>query len=122
MLPQLGQDERPFPIGHPEFPLTQLPARDGNPHGGIVRSAKAPNCSYFTNWRSEKDSIVWPAEVLADGRFQVEVYYTCPEDDVGATLELSFGAARLRGRVQTPHDPPLRGGSKSSNLKRGRIR
>jgi len=44
------KDNRPFPIGYAEFPTTFLPARDGVPHGNVRRSARAPNCSYFTNW------------------------------------------------------------------------
>ncbi|MGC3972170.1 MAG: arylsulfatase [Pirellulales bacterium] len=33
-------EERPFPVGHREFPVTTLPARDGLPHGEIKRSAR----------------------------------------------------------------------------------
>ena len=50
MLPLVGKDDRPFPVGYSE--TTMLPARDGVGEGGIERSAKAPNCSYFTNWKS----------------------------------------------------------------------
>ncbi len=103
------QDQRPFLIGHPDFNYTQVPARDGKTHGGIKRSNRFPNCSYFHNWTSTEDSITWRAEVGASGRYQVEVYYTCPEADLGSTVELSFGAQRLRGRVTVAHDPPTRG-------------
>src|SRR5262249_25819407 len=44
-----ANSNRPFPVGYREFPRTPLPARDGVPHGGIQRSARAPNCSFFTN-------------------------------------------------------------------------
>ncbi|MEX2368960.1 MAG: arylsulfatase, partial [Candidatus Paceibacterota bacterium] len=36
-LKESEQDERPFPVGHPDFQNTQLPARDGIPHGAIER-------------------------------------------------------------------------------------
>ena len=104
-----GPDPRPFPIGAPGFRYTQMPARDGKPHGHIRRSNRFPNCSFFTNWIGLEDSITWDVEVLADGVFEVEVYYTCPARDVGSTLELRFGQSRLTGRVAEPHDPPLRG-------------
>ncbi|MHC4495914.1 MAG: arylsulfatase, partial [Planctomycetota bacterium] len=54
-----SKDDRPFSVGYAEFPTTLLPARDGIPHGNVRRSAKAPNCSYFTNWISQTDKITW---------------------------------------------------------------
>ncbi len=103
------RDLRPFPVGHPDYGLTQLPARDGIGHGNITRSNRFPNCSFFTNWISLEDSITWDIEVLADGDYQVELYYTCPAEDVGSTLELSFGQAKLTGAILESHDPPLQG-------------
>ena len=38
-------DERPFPVGFTKS--TPLPARDGKEHGGVERSGRAPNCSFF---------------------------------------------------------------------------
>ncbi len=58
---------RPYPVGHRAFKYTQLPARDGTPFGTIARSAKAPNSSYFTNWTTEQDKVVWPIELLDTG-------------------------------------------------------
>ncbi|RMF42075.1 MAG: N-acetylgalactosamine 6-sulfate sulfatase [Planctomycetota bacterium] len=103
------RDQRPFPVGHPEYPYTQLPARDAQATGDIQRSNRFPNCSYYTNWTSAGESVFWDAEVLAAGKFRVEVYYTCPEPDVGSLLELSFGPSKLRARITVGHDPPLRG-------------
>ncbi len=100
---------RPFTVGYPGAPATQLPARDGDPHGQVERSAKAPNCSYFTNWKQDNDQVSWPIEVLSGGSFQVEVYYTCPESALGTVLELSFADARLRHTLSEAHDPPARG-------------
>jgi arylsulfatase A-like enzyme len=111
LLPGLEDDDRPFPVGYPEFPITHLPARDGVPHGNVVRSAKAPNCSYFTNWTSTEDRITWDVEVATAGSYEAVVYYTCPAKDVGAEIELSLGASRIEGRVTEAHDPPLVGAS-----------
>ena len=109
MLPSLTKDDRPFPVGYPAFPITWLPARDGIPHGHITRSAPAPNCSYFTNWTSVDDSLSWDVEIATAGRYEVVVYYTCAQEDVGSVLELRWDRARLRGRVAEAHDPPPRG-------------
>jgi len=109
LLPGLRDDDRPFPVGHREFPITHLPARDGVPHGNIRRSARAPNCSFFTNWTSTSDFITWDVEVATSGSYEVVVYYTCPEADVGSIIELSFGDSRIAKKVTQPHDPPLVG-------------
>jgi arylsulfatase A-like enzyme len=101
--------KRPFPVGHPDAVYTQLPARDGQPHGNIVRSNRWPNSSFFTGWTSTEDRITWDVEVLADGWFDVEIYYTCPPQDTGSTFELSFGSSSVTGQITKGHDPPLRG-------------
>ncbi|MGE3818314.1 MAG: arylsulfatase [Isosphaeraceae bacterium] len=109
VLSELGPDQRPFPVGHREFPVTFLPARDGVPHGGVKRSAPAPNCSFFTNWSKPDDAITWDVEVATTGRYEAVLYQTCAPGNEGSILELQFGDARLTGKVSEPHDPPLRG-------------
>ena len=103
----LGKDDRPFTVGYST--TTPLPARDGVPHGGVKRSDTAPNCSFFTNWTSPDDSITWDVEVGKGGRYEAIVYYTCPAADVGSTVELSLGEARLQTQIAEAHDPPLYG-------------
>jgi hypothetical protein len=109
VLPKSRKDDRPFPVGYPEFPATILPARDGVPHGNIRRSAGAPNCSFFTNWISTEDHITWDIEVATDGNYEAVIYYTCPKQDIGSTVELRFGNSRLQAKLTEPHDPPLVG-------------
>ena len=100
-------DPRPLPVGYREFPITMLPARDGEPHGGIQRSAPAPNCSYFVNWRTKDDRMVWQLDVHTAGRYEVTVDYTCPDADAGSLIELSFRDTRLTGKVHPGWNPPL---------------
>ncbi len=77
------QDDRPFPVGYGQS--TPLPARDGVPHGGVKRSAGAPNCSYFTHWTEVDDAMTWDIVVGTSGSYEAAVYYTCPAEDIGAT-------------------------------------
>ena len=122
-------DDRPFPVGHTE--TTLLPARDGVPHGGIQRSASAPNCSYFTHWTGKDDRITWDIEVAAAGDYEAQIYYTVPEADAGATVELTFSKigpqtgsgssdqpingstleqrSRIQAKISEPNDAPLYG-------------
>lgn len=109
VLPGIKNLDRPFTVGYPDFPLTNLPARDGVPHGGVRRSSPAPNCSYFTHFTSTADSITWDVEVETPGRYEAVVLYTCPAADVGSTVELSLRGSRVEGTVAPANDPPLMG-------------
>lgn len=109
MLPGLKNDDRPYTAGYREFPLTELPARDGVAHGDVQRSANAPNCSYFRNWTRTADSITWELSVATAGRYEATIFYTCPQTDVGSTIELSFNGSRIESVVAVAQDPPARG-------------
>ncbi|MEO7600342.1 MAG: arylsulfatase [Opitutus sp.] len=103
------RDDRPLPVGYPEFPQTSLPAGDGKPHGGMERSSIWPNCSYFTHWKTSEDSITWDMDVHTAGVYDTAVYYTCGPSDVGSTIELSFNRQTATGTVTPAWDPPLNG-------------
>lgn len=100
-------DPRPLTVGYREFPITMLPARDGEPRGGVKRSSGAPNSSYFVNWTSKEDSMVWKLAVNTAGRYRAVIDYTCVEADAGSRIELSFGGSKLTGKVEPGWDPPL---------------
>jgi hypothetical protein len=100
-------DPRPIHVGYEVFPITMLPARDGEPLGKVQRSSGAPNCSYFVNWTNKDDSMVWNVDVVTTGKYAVTMDYTCPLADAGSTIELSHGTSSITGRVQPGWDPPL---------------
>jgi hypothetical protein len=103
------KENRPFPVGYRQFPITTLPARDGTPHGTVRRSANAPNCSYFTNWTKTTDRLEWNVEIATAGRYRVEVLHTCAKENVGATIAFSLGKANLTKKCTEPHDPKAYG-------------
>lgn len=107
VLPKAGKDDRPFPVGFTQFPATNLPARDGAFKGRIRRSANAPNCSYFVNWTTLDDRIMWDIEVHTAGKYEVTLHYTCVEGDEGSSIEMSHNDAKLTGRIDKPWNPPL---------------
>lgn len=100
-------DDRPYPVGYAEFPITTLPARDGVPHGGVKRSSGAPNCSYFVNWKTLEDEMTWDIDVHTSGQYEVCLDYVCPVPDAGATIELSFEREKTTGKVTPGWYPPL---------------
>ena len=107
--PDSADKERPFTVGYPGFPTTYLPARDGVGHGNIERSNQFPNASYFTNWTSKKGRITWDIDVATTGRYEAVVYYTAPKENLGSTVELSFGEHSVSAQITEAHDPPLVG-------------
>jgi len=100
-------DQRPIPVGYREFPMTMLPARDGEPRGGVRRSSAAPNCSYFVNWTNFDDQMVWLVDVHTKGRYEVTIDYTCKLPDAGSAVALSFQDVELTAKVELGWDPPL---------------
>ena len=97
----------PLTVGHPSMLVTQLPARDATTRGTIKRSNRYFNATYFSNWASTEDAIVWDTEVVQAGRFRATAYYTCGPANVGSTIELRFGDASTTTTVATAFDPPL---------------
>ena len=67
----------------------------------------AANSSYFVNWTSTNDRITWDIAVHTAGNYDVTIYYTCPDEDAGSTIELSFAGSKLSGKVTPGWDPPL---------------
>ncbi len=100
-------DDRPLPVGHKS--LTWLPARDATTRGGVERSNRYPNSSYFRNWKRPDDAIVWDVEVEREGLYEVEAFYACPPGDVGATVEVEFLGATMTATIDEAYDPPLIG-------------
>lgn len=102
--------ERPFTVGYAK--LTELPARDGVPHGNVQRSARAPNCSFFENWSNSDDKMTWNIQVGKAGKYEAILFYTCHPKNVGATVELSFQGNKVQKKITKAHNPPLRGKEK----------
>ena len=100
---------RPFTLGHPDSKHTQMPARDAIGHGGIKRSNRYPNCTFFHNWASTDDAITWNVDVLEAGLYDVEMYYACDEDDVGSTIELSIGDSSISKKIEVANPSELIG-------------
>ena len=63
------------------------------------------------NWSTrDEDYISWDIEVLAEGDFEVELYYAAKDSDLGLQLELSFQDRITKRKITQAHDVPLLGG------------
>jgi len=103
------REDRPLLVGHPDYGVTHLPARDAEATGDIQRSNRWPNDSFFQNWRSPVDGIEWEVEVLADGLYTAEIWYACAEENTGCVVELEFGDSSVSVPIHDAHDPPYLG-------------
>lgn len=99
-------ENRPFTVGHPDYEVTWLPARDAVGSGGILRSNRYPNDSFLMNWTHADDAILWDVEVLTAGNYTATLYYTAASGDEGAQITLDFGESGVGARITEAHDPP----------------
>ena len=101
--------KRPITMAHPDATYDQVPSRDATAHGSIKRSNRFPNCTYMLGWTDTDSEITWDVDVLSDGKFEVELYYACPKEDIGSTIRLSIGDEKLDFKITEPNDSPLVG-------------
>ena len=99
-------ENRPFTVGHPDYEVTWLPARDAVGSGGILRSNRYPNDSFLMNWAQTDDAILWDVEVLTAGSYTATLYYTASPGDEGAQIALNFGDSAVGARITEAHNPP----------------
>jgi len=103
-----NDDDRPLPVGYPEFPHMYLAAQDGLPEGDITWSSRHPNASFFINWHNLDDGVNWDVDVQTAGRYAVTLMYTCPESDLGATIAVEFMGERLEATIEEAFTSPLK--------------
>jgi len=102
-------DKRPLIVGHPSLEMTMLPASEGEGKGNIVRSNRFPNSSYFKQWRTKEDKVIWDIEVEEDGEFEVEIYYACSEGNVGSEMRLMFNGNEIISKILRSNDVETKG-------------
>jgi len=47
--------------------------------------------------------------IIGEYKFEVELYYTCPAEDIGSTFRLSFCNSNLTGKISEAQNLPLTG-------------
>ena len=117
VFPNKDTDTRPFILGHPKTIWTQLPSRDALFEGNPKRSNKYPNCTFITQWFSKEDKIYWNVEVPESGYFEVTLYYTCEEENVGSNGKITFNGSVLNWKISEPFDSKLKGSKIDRSLR-----
>ncbi|MEM7394851.1 MAG: sulfatase/phosphatase domain-containing protein, partial [Verrucomicrobiota bacterium] len=103
---------RPYPVGHPEFPLTVLHAQDAwifedEPEVRMRFSSRHPNASWLTDWGTEGAYPVWDVDIATSGKYEVVVMYTCPEEELGSVVTFNFKDRSRKRTVKEAYHPPL---------------
>ncbi len=80
-------DPRPIPVGYREFPITMLPARDGEPRGG--RPSQQPRAELFLLRQLDLEGRQHglAARCPHDRQNEVMIDYTSPAESVGAQID-----------------------------------
>jgi arylsulfatase A len=96
----------PVPVGYDAWKTVELPAPEAWLHGGVKYKGGAGYANdWITNWRGVEDAVAWELDVVAAGKFEVTLRYTCPEGKTGTRFRLSAGGTTLEGKVDRAHDP-----------------
>lgn len=99
----------PIPVGYEERPAVELPAPEAYFTGGIGwynRFGFAHD--WLTGWTDMKDTIWWETNVVAAGRYEVSIRYTCPPEAVGTRLRVEAGERFLEGSITRAYHPEPR--------------
>ena len=99
----------PIPAGHPERPTVELPAPEAYFTGGIKWYNQFGFAhDWLTGWTDPADTIWWDVDVVATGRYEVRVRYTCPPDAVGTRLRVDGKGAFVESNIKNAYDPEPR--------------
>ena len=52
--------------------------------------------------------MTWNLDIHTAGKYKVSIDYTCPLEDAGSTIQLTFKNAKLEGKVTPGWDPPIK--------------
>jgi hypothetical protein len=96
-------------VGHAECPYVELPA----PEAYFTDNIRWYNQwgfahDWLTGWAGADDRIWWEADVVAAGRYEVTVKYTCPADSVGTRLRIEADGDSVEAALAEAFDPPPR--------------
>jgi arylsulfatase A len=99
----------PIPVGYNQRPTVELPAPEAYFTGAIQwynRFGFAHD--WLTGWIDPKDKVWWEIDVVAPGRYEVSIQYTCPVDAVGTKLRVETGGTSLEGEITRAYSPEPR--------------
>ena len=87
-------------MGYPQRPAVELPAPEAYFTGGIGWYNKWGFAhDWLTGWSDPNDTIWWEVDVVAPGRDEVSIAYTCPPEAMGTKLRIDAGRSTVEAPV-----------------------
>jgi len=86
--------------------LAYLPAHEAGFSGEIsYMEGHGWAHDWLVNWKNIQDSIYWNVVVDQNSEFNIELLYSCPKENIGATITLEVGDKNLQKQISDAHDP-----------------
>jgi arylsulfatase A-like enzyme len=99
----------PIPVGYRERPAVELPAPEAYFTGSIAWYNQWGFAhDWLTGWTDPADTISWEIDVVAPGRYEVTLAYTCPPEAVGTELSVEAEGAAVQGTILRAYNPEPR--------------
>jgi len=99
----------PIPVGYSERPAVELPAPEAYFTGAVHWYNQYGFAhDWLTGWTNVKDTIWWDVDVVATGRYEVSIRYTCPADAIGTKLRVEANDADVEGEIFRAYAPEPR--------------
>ncbi|MFC1613846.1 arylsulfatase [Gemmatimonadota bacterium] len=101
-----GLEVPPIPVGYRQRELVELPAHEARLEGAVkYKGGSGWAHDWVTGWTDTDSQVSWDLDVVNAGVYEITLMYTCPEDDIGAEVQVEAGGEIVEGTVQKAHDP-----------------
>lgn len=93
-------------IGFTDEASAYLPAHESGFSGDIeFMEGHGWAHDWLVNWKNEDDSVYWDVVVDTESEFEIDLLYSCPEENLGSAVSIRCGDALSEAVVSTAHDP-----------------
>ena len=94
------------PVGNPEAVISLLPQHEGFKTEGIqYKAVHGYTTDYFVGWQSTDDYLWWNIDVQQAGKYQVQLLYQSPEEELGSNLRIEVENQMIQAVVTRPFNP-----------------
>ncbi|MGK7397305.1 MAG: sulfatase-like hydrolase/transferase [Candidatus Cyclobacteriaceae bacterium M3_2C_046] len=91
-------------IGHPEYPVVELPTVGAEIKGGLsYKNQYGYAYDWVINWTDTEDALCWPIKVVKDGLYKVYLKYATA--NIGNKITVSVGDKSLENNIKTAFSP-----------------
>ena len=106
VMRSLNQGSAATPVGFSEQQRIVLPAHESQFSGEIhFKEGHGWAHDWLVHWSRPQDSVWWDVDVKEASAYEAVLYYTCPEADIGSTLQLATGTDQATATVEQGFDP-----------------